>query len=105
LKKKEFEEKKKYQPIDYDAPVSNSEKSSLGLGAKIGIGVAIVAFSLIFAIGDLQHKVPQIVSHQQVPKIVQVSCGEDSCVFRVFDRLKASNHDVGRATKRGIDAW
>jgi hypothetical protein len=54
LRKKEFEEKKKYQPIDYDAPVSNSEKSSLGLGAKIGIGVEIVAFSLVFAIGDLR---------------------------------------------------
>jgi tetratricopeptide (TPR) repeat protein len=53
LEKKEFEEKKKYQPIDYDAPVSNSEKSSLGLGAKIGIGVAIVGFALVFAIGDL----------------------------------------------------
>ena len=53
LQKKELEEKKKYQPIDYDAPVSKSEKSSLGLGAKIGIGVAIAAFALIFSIGDL----------------------------------------------------
>ena len=53
LQKKELEEKKKYQPIDYDAPVSKSEKSSLGLGAKIGIGVAIAVFALIFSIGDL----------------------------------------------------
>jgi hypothetical protein len=64
LKTKEIEKKNKYHPIHYDAPVSNSERSSLELGAKIGIGVAIMAFALVFEIGDFQHKVPQIVSHE-----------------------------------------
>lgn len=35
LEKKESEERKKYQPIDYDVPITKSEGNSLGLGAKV----------------------------------------------------------------------
>eukprot|EP01018_Ginkgo_biloba_P025467 Gb_31482 [translate_table: standard] len=53
LEQKELEEKRKYRPIDYDAPIPNSDQRSLGLGAKVGIGVAIVALGLVFALGDI----------------------------------------------------
>jgi hypothetical protein len=29
----------------------------------------------------------------QVPKIAQVSCGENICIFEMFDRLKVSGHN------------
>lgn len=44
-------EKKVYQAIDYDAPVE-SEQTSTGLGMKVGVGIAVVVFGLVFALGD-----------------------------------------------------
>lgn len=44
-------EKKNYQAIDYDAPVE-SEQTSTGLGTKVGVGIAVVVFGLVFALGD-----------------------------------------------------
>eukprot|EP00252_Welwitschia_mirabilis_P009181 TRINITY_DN2152_c0_g1_i6.p1 TRINITY_DN2152_c0_g1~~TRINITY_DN2152_c0_g1_i6.p1 ORF type:complete len:417 (+),score=109.42 TRINITY_DN2152_c0_g1_i6:70-1320(+) len=52
LEKKKAEEQKRYQPIDYDAPISNPEGTSVGLGAKVGIGFAVIAFGFVFAFGD-----------------------------------------------------
>ncbi|CAM6127584.1 unnamed protein product [Calypogeia fissa] len=53
---KKMEEQKKYAPIDYDAPLPSSSSTpnswTDNLGAKIGIGVAVVVFGLIFAFGD-----------------------------------------------------
>lgn len=49
--KKKMEEKKEFWAIDYDAPVEQME-STVGLGAKIGVGVAVVVFGLVFAFGD-----------------------------------------------------
>ncbi|KAL9259099.1 hypothetical protein AKJ16_DCAP24202 [Drosera capensis] len=37
--------------IDYDAPVEAKE-SPIGLGTKTGVGVAVVAFGVVFAFGD-----------------------------------------------------
>ncbi|XVF23312.1 hypothetical protein REPUB_Repub13aG0026400 [Reevesia pubescens] len=51
LEHKKAEERKEFGPIDYDAPVQ-SEKKTIGLGTKIGVGVAVAVFGLVFALGD-----------------------------------------------------
>ncbi|KAD6794760.1 hypothetical protein E3N88_05656 [Mikania micrantha] len=51
LNQKKAEEKNMYGTIDYDAPVA-SEPNKIGLGTKVGVGVAVVVFGLVFALGD-----------------------------------------------------
>ncbi|KAH9716524.1 TPR REGION domain-containing protein [Citrus sinensis] len=51
LEQKKAEEIKEFGPIDYDAPIE-TEKKTIGLGTKIGVGVAVVIFGLVFALGD-----------------------------------------------------
>ncbi|KAF5466227.1 hypothetical protein F2P56_016174 [Juglans regia] len=51
LEQKKADEEKEFGAIDYDAPVE-SEKKTIGLGTKIGVGVAVLAFGLVFALGD-----------------------------------------------------
>ncbi|TYJ30396.1 hypothetical protein E1A91_A06G127400v1 [Gossypium mustelinum] len=51
LEQKKVEEQKEYGPIDYDAPVE-SEKKTIGLGTKIGVGIAVAVFGLVFTLGD-----------------------------------------------------
>ncbi|KAK0596754.1 hypothetical protein LWI29_018663 [Acer saccharum] len=51
LEQKKAEEEKEFGAIDYDALVE-SEKKTIGLGTKIGVGVAVVVFGLVFALGD-----------------------------------------------------
>lgn len=48
---KKSEEDKIYQTIDYDAPIE-PEQSTTGLGTKIGVGIAVAVFGLVFAFGD-----------------------------------------------------
>ncbi|XP_050103018.1 uncharacterized protein LOC126582837 isoform X2 [Malus sylvestris] len=54
LEQKKVVEKKEFGPIDYDAPVEleKTDKKKIGLGAQIGVGVAVVVFGLVFALGD-----------------------------------------------------
>ncbi|CAN6573754.1 unnamed protein product [Malus baccata var. baccata] len=54
LEQKKVVEKKDFGPIDYDAPVEleKTDKKKIGLGAQIGVGVAVVVFGLVFALGD-----------------------------------------------------
>ncbi|CAB4272074.1 unnamed protein product [Prunus armeniaca] len=54
LEQKKVVEKKEFGAIDYDAPVEleKEEKKSIGLGTQIGVGVAVVVFGLVFALGD-----------------------------------------------------
>ncbi|KAA8541521.1 hypothetical protein F0562_022673 [Nyssa sinensis] len=51
LEQKKAGENKEYGAIDYDAPIE-SERSTIGFGTKIGVGVAVVVFGLVFALGD-----------------------------------------------------
>ncbi|XP_022148133.1 uncharacterized protein LOC111016887 [Momordica charantia] len=51
LEKKKVDNKKEFGAIDYDAPVESEDKT-IGLGTKIGIGVAVLTFGLVFALGD-----------------------------------------------------
>ncbi|KAM7476182.1 hypothetical protein LguiB_023425 [Lonicera macranthoides] len=51
LDQKKAEVRKEYGAIDYDEPVE-SERSTIGPGTKIGVGVAVVVFGLVFALGD-----------------------------------------------------
>ncbi|XP_021888125.1 uncharacterized protein LOC110807329 isoform X2 [Carica papaya] len=44
-------EVKDFGVIDYDAPVE-SDRKTIGLGTKIGVGVAVLVFGLVFALGD-----------------------------------------------------
>ncbi|KAG0452663.1 hypothetical protein HPP92_025327, partial [Vanilla planifolia] len=48
---KKAEEDRIYQPIDYDTPIE-SEQKTIGLGLKVGVGVAVLVFGLVFALGD-----------------------------------------------------
>ncbi|VVA35040.1 PREDICTED: Tfp pilus assembly [Prunus dulcis] len=54
LEQKKVVEKKEFGAIDYDAPVEleKKETKSIGLGTQIGVGVAVVVFGLVFALGD-----------------------------------------------------
>ncbi|GMY38268.1 Tfp pilus assembly [Fagus crenata] len=51
LEQKKTDEEKEIGAIDYDAPVE-SEKKTIGLGTQIGVGVAVLVFGLVFALGD-----------------------------------------------------
>lgn len=51
LEQRKADVSKEYGSIDYDAPVE-SEQNKIGLGTKIGVGVAVIVFGLIFALGD-----------------------------------------------------
>ncbi|KAF0908676.1 hypothetical protein E2562_027232 [Oryza meyeriana var. granulata] len=51
LEKKKADDNKNYQAIDYDAPIE-SDKSTIGFGTRVGIGIAVVVFGLVFAFGD-----------------------------------------------------
>uniref|UniRef100_A0A6V7QT34 Uncharacterized protein n=1 Tax=Ananas comosus var. bracteatus TaxID=296719 RepID=A0A6V7QT34_ANACO len=51
LEKKKADENKIYQAIDYYAPVE-SEQSTIGFGTKVGVGIAVLVFGLVFAFGD-----------------------------------------------------
>ncbi|KAG8080902.1 hypothetical protein GUJ93_ZPchr0007g4633 [Zizania palustris] len=50
LEKKKADEKINYQAIDYDVPIE-SDKSTIGFGTRVGIGIAVVVFGLVFALG------------------------------------------------------
>ncbi|XP_028791068.1 uncharacterized protein LOC114746957 isoform X2 [Neltuma alba] len=50
LEQKQAEEEKQFGAIDYDSP--NSDDKTIGLGTKIGVGVAVLVFGLVFAFGD-----------------------------------------------------
>lgn len=51
FQQKRAEEEKQYGAIDYDAPIE--PKSGFpGLGTKIGAGIAVLVFGLVFAFGD-----------------------------------------------------
>ncbi|KAH6773276.1 Tetratricopeptide repeat superfamily protein [Perilla frutescens var. frutescens] len=52
LEQKKTVDEKEYGAIDYDTPTANNSSSTIGLGTKIGVGVAVVAFGLVFALGD-----------------------------------------------------
>ncbi|KAI4326201.1 hypothetical protein MLD38_031539 [Melastoma candidum] len=51
IEQKNAEEKKQFGAIDYDSPVVKEDKT-IGLGTKIGVGLAVVVFGLVFAFGD-----------------------------------------------------
>ncbi|KAL9247211.1 hypothetical protein vseg_020666 [Gypsophila vaccaria] len=51
VEKKKAKEDKEVGPIDYDVPIE-SKPSTIGLGTKIGVGIAIAVFGLVFALGD-----------------------------------------------------
>ncbi|XP_073141509.1 uncharacterized protein [Henckelia pumila] len=53
LAQKKAEEENQYGAIDYDAPTQTSSSTdSVGLGTKIGVGIAVIAFGLVFTLGD-----------------------------------------------------
>lgn len=51
LELKKAEKEKTNIAIDYDAPIEPVE-STIGLGTKVGVGIAVVVFGLVFALGD-----------------------------------------------------
>ncbi|KAI4355928.1 hypothetical protein L6164_004652 [Bauhinia variegata] len=51
LEQKKADEEKEFGAIDYDAPIG-MDKTTIDLGTKIGVGVAVVVFGLVFALGD-----------------------------------------------------
>lgn len=51
--KKRLEQEKRYGPIDYEAPNVAQDSKAVSLPVKVGIGIGVVVFGLIFAFGDL----------------------------------------------------
>ncbi|XP_061361355.1 uncharacterized protein LOC133305223 [Gastrolobium bilobum] len=51
LQQKKEEKEKEFGAIDYDAPIS-SDKKTIDFGTKIGVGVAVIVFGLVFTFGD-----------------------------------------------------
>ncbi|KAK1294494.1 hypothetical protein QJS10_CPA16g00594 [Acorus calamus] len=51
LEQKKVEEEKLRRPIEYDSPI-DSEQPTIGFGTKVGVGIAVVVFGLVFALGD-----------------------------------------------------
>ncbi|XP_073004364.1 uncharacterized protein [Typha latifolia] len=51
LEQKKADATKIYQAIDYDAPIE-SRQSTIGFGTKVGVGIAVLVFGLVFALGD-----------------------------------------------------
>ncbi|XP_044486098.1 uncharacterized protein LOC123211436 [Mangifera indica] len=51
VEQKKAQEENEFGAIDYDAPIE-SDKKTIGLGTKIGVGVAVLVFGLVFALGD-----------------------------------------------------
>ncbi|KAG6468398.1 hypothetical protein ZIOFF_073083 [Zingiber officinale] len=51
MEQKKAEEDKISQAIDYDGPVV-SEENTIGFATKVGVGVAVTVFGLVFAFGD-----------------------------------------------------
>lgn len=51
LEKKKTETEKEFGAIDYDAPIE-PKQDTIGFGTKIGVGIAVVVFGLVFALGD-----------------------------------------------------
>ncbi|KAF8007644.1 hypothetical protein BT93_K1595 [Corymbia citriodora subsp. variegata] len=51
IEQKKEDETKEFGAIDYDAPTATDDKT-IGLGTKIGVGVAVIVFGLVFALGD-----------------------------------------------------
>ncbi|KAF9611693.1 hypothetical protein IFM89_034876 [Coptis chinensis] len=51
LEQRKIKESNQFGTIDYDAPIV-SEQNAVGLGTKVGVGVAVVVFGLVFAFGD-----------------------------------------------------
>ncbi|CAJ2656575.1 unnamed protein product [Trifolium pratense] len=52
LDQKKADQKKQFGPIDYDAPISSDNNKTISFGTKVGIGVAVALFGLVFALGD-----------------------------------------------------
>ncbi|KAJ7962654.1 Tetratricopeptide repeat (TPR)-like superfamily protein [Quillaja saponaria] len=48
---KKVDEEQEFGAIDYDTPIT-PENKTIGLGTKIGVGVAVLVFGLVFALGD-----------------------------------------------------
>ncbi|XP_031249397.1 uncharacterized protein LOC116107231 [Pistacia vera] len=51
VEQKKEEKEREFGAIDYDAPIE-SDKKTIGLGIKIGVGVVVLIFGLVFALGD-----------------------------------------------------
>ncbi|CAN7085971.1 unnamed protein product [Brassica oleracea var. botrytis] len=53
LEKKKTQVVNEFGPIDYDAPAPvQTDQKTIGLGTKVGVGIAVVVFGLVFALGD-----------------------------------------------------
>lgn len=54
LEQKKAQDKKQFGAIDYDSPISISESDNktISFATKVGIGVAVAVFALVFALGD-----------------------------------------------------
>ncbi|CAM8877977.1 unnamed protein product [Rhodiola kirilowii] len=64
LEKKKVDGQNSYGPIDYDAPVE-PKQNTVGIGAQVGLGVGIIIFGLIFALGDF---LPSTSVTEETPK-------------------------------------
>lgn len=76
--KKRQEQEKIYGPIDYDAPAPKPDLKAVSFPVKIGIGLGVVVFGLIFAFGDLLPSGELNVQKTNVASMKETSAKESS---------------------------
>ncbi|OIW04995.1 hypothetical protein TanjilG_24467 [Lupinus angustifolius] len=80
-KKSQQQQQNQYGPIDYDTPIisspTNNNNKEIGFATKIGVGVAVLLFGLVFTLGDF------------IPS-QSVSPNEDNAVVKLSEEDKAT---------------
>ncbi|XP_019456656.1 PREDICTED: uncharacterized protein LOC109357276 isoform X3 [Lupinus angustifolius] len=78
-KKSQQQQQNQYGPIDYDTPIisspTNNNNKEIGFATKIGVGVAVLLFGLVFTLGDF---------------IPSQSPNEDNAVVKLSEEDKAT---------------
>ncbi|XP_078169648.1 tetratricopeptide repeat (TPR)-like superfamily protein [Carex rostrata] len=97
IEKKNTEQKQSYQAIDYDAPIESDQKT-IGIGTKVGIGIAVVVFGLVFAFGDFLPYGSVNSSKESTEVRKQLTEEEKTTFKRAFEeyetKLKTSPNDA-----------
>ncbi|XP_048139914.1 uncharacterized protein LOC115755813 [Rhodamnia argentea] len=89
IEQKKADEIKEFGAIDYDAPTETDDKT-IGLGTKVGVGVAVVVFGLVFALGDFLPSGSDSPSEVAVVANKQLSEEEKATLQRRLEEFEAT---------------
>ncbi|XP_019456654.1 PREDICTED: uncharacterized protein LOC109357276 isoform X1 [Lupinus angustifolius] len=103
-KKSQQQQQNQYGPIDYDTPIisspTNNNNKEIGFATKIGVGVAVLLFGLVFTLGDFIPSQRYAIAYPSFTfdsslKLRHVSCfsvspNEDNAVVKLSEEDKAT---------------